>query len=189
MTMTTRYPGPLRDQPLPIELHNTLYATPRGERRDGIADAAGLAAWLQALAGDLPVPGHAIDASAVAAFHALRNAVRAAIDAALARAPVAPRARRALNDTAAACPRSVQLAADGTRRVRYHAEDATQIVLAAIAHETIGLVSGPRARDLRACGAPGCVLAFLKDHPRRTWCSTACGNRARQARHYARHHH
>jgi hypothetical protein len=39
---------------------------------------------------------------------------------------------------------------------------------------------------LRACGAPGCVLMFLKDHPRREWCSNACGNRARQARHYDR---
>ena len=35
--------------------------------------------------------------------------------------------------------------------------------------------------------APGCVLYFIKDHPRREWCSTACGNRARAARHYARH--
>ena len=96
------------------------------------------------------------------------------------------RARRALNDAAAACPRSTQLAADGTRRVRYHADDPTQIALAAIAAETIALVSGPRARDLRACDAPGCGVAFLRDHPRRTWCSPACGNRARQARHYAR---
>ena len=186
--MTTPYPGPLRDQPLPIELHNTLYAG-GGDGIDGIADVAGLGAWLGAVAGDLPVPAQAIDASAVTAFRDLRTAVRAAIEAAIAHTAVPPRARRALNATAAACPRSVQLAADGTRRVRYHAEDSTQIVLAAIAHETIGLVSGPRARDLRACGAPGCVLAFLKDHPRRTWCSTACGNRARQARHYARHHH
>ena len=189
MTMATRYPGPLRDQPLPIELHNTLYATTRGEPRDGIADAAGLAAWLEAVAGDLPVAAQTVDASGLAAFHALRAAVREAIAAAIGARPVPPRARRVLNDTAAACPRSVQLAADGTRRVRPHADDATQIVLAAIAHETIGLVSGPRARDLRACGAPGCVLAFVKDHPRRAWCSPACGNRARQARHYARHHH
>ena len=41
--------------------------------------------------------------------------------------------------------------------------------------------------QLRACHAPGCVLYFLKDHPRREWCSTACGNRARAARHYRRH--
>ncbi len=185
--MASSYPGPIHGEPLAVELHNTLYAS-GGEDVDGIADEAGLSAWLRAVAGDLPVPAQAIDASAIAAFGALRAAVRAAIDAAIAARAVPPRARRALNDAAAACPRSMQLAADGTRRVRYHAEDSTQIVLAAIAHETIALVSGPRARDLRACGAPGCVLAFLKDHPRRAWCSTACGNRARQARHYARHH-
>jgi predicted RNA-binding Zn ribbon-like protein len=40
--------------------------------------------------------------------------------------------------------------------------------------------------ELRACLAPGCVLYFVKDHPRRSWCSTACGNRERAARHYAR---
>jgi predicted RNA-binding Zn ribbon-like protein len=45
------------------------------------------------------------------------------------------------------------------------------------------LAAGP---ELRACLAPGCVLYFVKDHPRRAWCSTACGNRERAARHYAR---
>jgi predicted RNA-binding Zn ribbon-like protein len=83
----------------------------------------------------------------------------------------------------------VQLAADGTRRVRYHADDPTTIVHAAIAHATIALIGSPQARELAVCGAPGCVLMFLRSHPRRAWCSTACGNRARQARHYARHHH
>lgn len=39
---------------------------------------------------------------------------------------------------------------------------------------------------LSACQAPGCVLYFVKDHPRRGWCSTACGNRVRAARHYQR---
>jgi predicted RNA-binding Zn ribbon-like protein len=32
------------------------------------------------------------------------------------------------------------------------------------------------------------VLVFLKQHPRREWCSAACGNRARQAGHYRRTH-
>ena len=40
--------------------------------------------------------------------------------------------------------------------------------------------------ELRACLAPRCVLYFVKDHPRRAWCSTGCGNRERAARHYAR---
>ena len=186
--MTSGYPGPLRDQPLPIELHNTLYATTRGERRDGIADPAALRAWLAAMASDLPVAAQTVDAERAAEFRALRDAVRTVLRAALGGQPVPARARRALNDASAACPRSVQLAADGTRRVRYHAGDPTTIVLAAIAHETIALIGSPRARELAVCGAPGCVLMFLRSHPRRAWCSTACGNRARQARHYARHH-
>src|SRR6266851_2221676 len=41
-----------------------------------------------------------------------------------------------------------------------------------------------RGDQLRACHAPGCVLYFVKSHPRREWCSVACGNRARAARHY-----
>lgn len=40
---------------------------------------------------------------------------------------------------------------------------------------------------LRACYAPGCVLYFVQHHARREWCSPECGNRARAARHYARH--
>lgn len=43
---------------------------------------------------------------------------------------------------------------------------------------------GENGSQLRACHAPGCVLYFVKTHPRREWCSVACGNRARAARHY-----
>src|SRR2546429_545268 len=42
-------------------------------------------------------------------------------------------------------------------------------------------------KAFRATLALGCVLYFVKDHPRREWCSAACGNRARAARHYSRH--
>ena len=133
------------------------------------------------------MPAQAIDAAQIVAFTGLRDAVRDVLQAAIAHKPMPAQARRALNTAAAACPRSAQLAADGTRRIRYHADDATAIALAAIAGETIALVSGARANEIRACGAPGCVLAYLRDHPRRAWCSAACGNRARQARHYARH--
>ena len=113
--------------------------------------------------------------------------MRDALLAAIAHKPVPAQARRVLNAAAAACPRSAQLAADGTRRIRYHAEDATATALAAIASDAVVLVSGSQVDDIRACGAPGCVVVYLRDHPRRAWCSPACGNRARQARHYARH--
>ncbi|MEY9904826.1 putative RNA-binding Zn ribbon-like protein [Catenulispora sp. MAP12-49] len=56
--------------------------------------------------------------------------------------------------------------------------------LAHIAEDAIGLLTGPDADKLRACHAPGCVLYFVKTHPRREWCSVTCGNRVRAARHY-----
>jgi predicted RNA-binding Zn ribbon-like protein len=58
--------------------------------------------------------------------------------------------------------------------------------LAKVATDAVHLLTGPNAPRLRACQAPGCVLYFVKFHPRRAWCSEACGNRARAARHYQR---
>jgi predicted RNA-binding Zn ribbon-like protein len=58
--------------------------------------------------------------------------------------------------------------------------------LAGVAEDAIQLLAGDDAGSLRACHAPGCVLYFVKTHPRRQWCSVACGNRARAARHYQR---
>ena len=61
-------------------------------------------------------------------------------------------------------------------------------MISAIAADAIDLITGPSREHLKVCRAPGCVLAFLKEHPRREWCSPGCGNRARQARHYRRTH-
>jgi predicted RNA-binding Zn ribbon-like protein len=63
---------------------------------------------------------------------------------------------------------------------------AASFALAGIAAEAVDLFTGPGRTLLRACYAPNCVLYFMKDHPRREWCSTGCGNRARAARHYRR---
>ena len=62
-----------------------------------------------------------------------------------------------------------------------------QSALSSIASGAVELFTGESQALLRACNAPGCVLYFVKDHSRREWCSTACGNRARAARHYLRH--
>jgi predicted RNA-binding Zn ribbon-like protein len=58
--------------------------------------------------------------------------------------------------------------------------------LAQVAEQAVALLGGADATRLRACYAPGCVLYFVKTHPRRAWCSVACGNRVRAARHYQR---
>jgi predicted RNA-binding Zn ribbon-like protein len=176
------YEGPVRGEPLPIELHNTLYAD-RGRVADGLADASGLRAWLAALGDRLPVAARSVDAGRLDDFVALRAAVREALHAAQQGRAIPEGSRAALNRASARNPQSLQLSWRGSE-TRHHGPAATEVVLGVIAADTIALVS--EQRDMRACGAPGCVLMFIKDHPRREWCSTACGNRARQARHYAR---
>lgn len=64
---------------------------------------------------------------------------------------------------------------------------AGQVVVSMIAESAVELFTGDDRDRLRACLAPGCVLYFIGNHPRREWCSSGCGNRARVARHYRRH--
>ena len=186
--MKARYKGPLRGEPLPVEFHNTLYAV-GGDSRDGLDDEAGLVSWLVAMRDQLPLDPALVEPVRRDDFLRLRDAVRAALRATLDGQPVPSDAVTALNQASAASPRSLALSesTDGRRaHVVHHGPEPADVVLGVLASGTIELVGGPRAGSLRACGAPRCVLMFIKDHPRREWCSTTCGNRARQARHYAR---
>jgi predicted RNA-binding Zn ribbon-like protein len=187
--MPTSYEGPLRREPLAVELHNTLYAS-AGEAIDGIETPEDLGAWLHGITDRLPAPARDGDASRHRDFLALRTAVREALHATLEGKRVPAGVLKVLNEAAARAPVSPLAVQRADRELRlethYHAGDATDIALAAIAADAIELLGGAGREDLRACGAPGCVLMFSKDHPRRTWCSATCGNRARQARHYER---
>jgi len=184
------YAGPLRDEPPAIELHNTIYAA-QGIRIDGLADTGGAAAWLKVIDARLPGGGSARRRMpAVDELVELRTAVRAALAASVSGEPVPRAALDVINAFSARAPRS-PLAVWQPHRAPLagtdvHGAARADVILAAFAADAIDLVTGPRRDDLRACGAPGCVLMFLKDHPRRAWCSNACGNRARQARHYRR---
>lgn len=188
--MNASYPGPLRDEPLAIELHNTLYAA-AGAAVDGLADSAGAAAWLDGLAPRLPTDGSGRQPTPSRDdLVALRTAVRDALKTSLSGEPVSRQTLNAINAVSARAPRSRAAVwrPDGVPIAGTDVHGATHadVILAALAGDAIDLLTGPRSSDLRACGAPGCVLMFLKDHPRREWCSNACGNRARQARHYER---
>ena len=63
--------------------------------------------------------------------------------------------------------------------------DSGAHVLGVIARSVIELLTGERAR-LRVCEAHGCRRVYLSASARRRWCSNACGNRVRVARHAAR---
>jgi predicted RNA-binding Zn ribbon-like protein len=183
-----RYSGPLRDEPLAIELHNTVYAT-GGEVVDGLAQPASMRAWLDGLARRLPEGGER-SSPTLEELVGLRAAVRAALHAVIEGVSCDSAALDTLNRASARAPTSPrvtwQRGAEPVAATDHHGASRADVVISAFAADTIELLTGPRREDLRACGAPGCVLLFLKDHARREWCSNACGNRARQARHYHR---
>jgi predicted RNA-binding Zn ribbon-like protein len=185
-----RQPGggsPLLGEPLAIEFANTQYAV-RGTLREGIGTPAHLAAWLREHSA---VPGYdvRVDAAEVARFLALRGAIRGLCQACVDPRPGDDTDVEVLNAAAATAPRWPQLhRAGGTYAVsEYTRGEGADAALAAIARDAIAIFGGPLSPQIRACHAPGCVLFFIKDHPRRQWCSVGCGNRARAARHYQRH--
>jgi predicted RNA-binding Zn ribbon-like protein len=189
--------APLLGEPLPVELMNTIWADRDGVH-DALGDTAAAGAWLrethERLGASLP---SRITPTVADDLRRLRDALRRL--AATATADDRPAAASALagrrqavatlNRTAALAPAWSALAwGDEPAAVRRSAQPPAQQAVSAIAEAGIGLFSGPEREQLRACHGPGCVLYFVRDHPRREWCSATCGNRARVARHYQRHH-
>lgn len=182
----------LPEEPVPVRLMNTVWADRHGVH-DALRTTADLDAWLDVvgIATD-GAPASEIDLDG---YRRLREASRrlAALltedrrPAAASAIPDVEQAVREINSAAAGgglSPR-VRLRAGALRRD--DAPPTPALALGTLAAAAIDLLTGATGSQLRACAAPGCVLYFVKHHPRRGWCSTACGNRARAARHYRRH--
>jgi predicted RNA-binding Zn ribbon-like protein len=181
-----------------------LVSTVRHDGNGGVADdldtVEGLAAWLATVSGvDVP-PGPADEATRVRVV-ALRRAIRSLFARAVhpqppsradaARLLPVETALEQLNAAAAGLGGpGLRWPVDGPpRRCHPHATaDPVDRLLATLAGATIGFLTSAAASRLRACPAPRCVRYFLPDDPRQAWCKPSCGNRARVARHYQRHH-
>jgi predicted RNA-binding Zn ribbon-like protein len=171
-------PAPRLDQGSAVDLLNTIWADRSGVH-DELADAESAGAWL----------GLRLSSETAETLRGLRDAAR-----------VLAAARTADPRPVAAGRHDVATAVDTLNRVSSLAPGwpvlvdgrATTATEAAPVDRTVGRLAGEVVAllgsdtEVRACLAPGCVLYFVKDHPRRAWCSTACGNRERAARHYAR---
>lgn len=197
--------APLLNEPLPVELMNTIWADRTGVH-DALRDPDGTRSWLCAVSPRIDVmtpdgPGTLSSAGLDLPGRRLID-LRDALRRLAAEATADPRATAvsdtrdlhaavsALNEAARAAPRWSALTwtpgREPARTVRASGP-AAWAALSAIAEEAIVLFCHDGRRHLRACLAPGCVLYFVKNHPRREWCSAGCGNRARAARHYQRH--
>jgi predicted RNA-binding Zn ribbon-like protein len=188
---------PLTGEPLPLDLLNTTWIA-NGERRDQLADEAGMRSWLDEHGFDAPS-----DASARRALLDTREALRALLLArgdgkARAQSDSAPAASdahaahaharskpaiEAVNAVLARGGRHPVLTPDG---VEYEvvAANAWRVPWTCAA-ELVELLD-QRGDRIRGCANPDCVLWFL-DTTRpgtRRWCSmAACGNRDKAIRH------
>lgn len=176
---TTGGPG----EPLAIEFANTRRAS-RGVPVESLPDPEALAGWLlEHLGRDL---ADRLGPADLAGFVALRDAIRDLALAANDREPDPPGPAAVLNAAAAGAPTWLELA-DGAAAERTRATPV-DAALAAIARSAITVFGGPDRAEVRACGRrPMCVKFFVKNHPRRDYCSPACANRARVSRHHERH--
>jgi predicted RNA-binding Zn ribbon-like protein len=196
--MSTSAPAPaerawvLSDEPLPVRLMSTIRAGTDGIH-DDLSTTAALDEWLDAVGIDR-AGAHATEGD-LAQARALRDAVRRLAayvtedgrpGAAVAITEIAEALGR-LNAIAAELPAPRLALRDGRlERGLAAGPSPVTIGLAQVAEQAVALLGGEDAARLRACYAPGCVLYFVKTHPRREWCSVACGNRVRAARHYQR---
>ncbi|MEU9061676.1 CGNR zinc finger domain-containing protein [Streptomyces sp. NPDC048430] len=187
-----------------------LASTIRHDGKDGVADdlatLQGLKDWLRRhqalLDGHIPAEEGTVDEDLRLRVVEVRRAVRALFARAVSPArPSPPDAHRLmpadravdhLNAIAALVPVVPQLdwPLEGPPGARLSAtrDDPHAVLLAALARAAVEFLSGPRREQLRACTAPRCVRYFVKGHGRQEWCKPSCGNRARAARHYDRHH-
>jgi predicted RNA-binding Zn ribbon-like protein len=183
--MALRSGFPLIGEPLSLDLVNTRFER-HGRPVDLLDTPDQLAAWVRAEGGRLTWSGRATDAD-LTAVHTLREACASLVSA---KTTGAQPDRLALASINAALQASGDLRmlwpADGPRMgvARQSQRDQLMHTLAA---DLAGLLTGPDGGNIRTCDHPGCVLQFVARNPRRRWCSsTACGNRARVARNYAR---
>ncbi|MGC4938598.1 CGNR zinc finger domain-containing protein [Kribbella sp. DT2] len=188
-------------EPLVVGLMNTVRFE-REEVQDALAPPAGAAAWLDSLGTRIQVEAGTTgvvdldDTDLTSRLRDLRDALRtlaAEVTDDPRPAATAPALTRAdaiaqLNALARTWP-ELTWPADGepTRAFRTAGPPA-DLVVGLIAHQGVELLAGPDRERLRACLAPNCLLFFYKRQTRRDWCSAQCGNRARVARHYQRHH-
>jgi predicted RNA-binding Zn ribbon-like protein len=181
-------PFPLLGEPVSLDLVNTRV------RQDGtdldLLDApSALAAWLAAESGRVPWWG-GVSAADLRAVRALRDAIAGMLAARRAGTRPPRGAVKTVNTALSASGTATRLTwtASGPRAEQRATRSKRGALLHALAADAVGILAGPDAALVRECAHPECVLQFLASNPRRRWCSASvCGNRARVARHYARH--
>jgi predicted RNA-binding Zn ribbon-like protein len=189
------------DWEVALALVSTIRHDGEGGAVDDLATVDGLGTWLAGLSEVELAVGVQPDEKLRVRVTALRRAVRSLFARAVRPNPPSKADAGTLLDTGVALAELNRAARvlgsptlhwpdDAAPGLRYPMAAATppDRLLGQLAQATIGFLTGDDVTRLRACPAPRCVRYFLQADPRQAWCKPSCGNRARVARHYQRHH-
>jgi predicted RNA-binding Zn ribbon-like protein len=168
--------------PPAIDLANTVRVTPAGERELLVSEEQ-FDAWVAAERGR--IAGVEAASGRLTEVRELRDSVRSLLHARARGRRPPDEARRRVNSIAASAPLRSALTAAGRVVDEPASDDPYAVFEATVARSAIEL-AGRGENRLSVCDAPSCGMLYLRDHPRQVWCSKACGNRARVARHTAR---
>ncbi len=165
---------------LPVDVANTVRRT-GATYRDLWRDGGDVAEWCGHETGRVPELRAEEAGSRLADLRGVRDDVFAILLAVSEGEPHPPGAAGRLDALARAHPVADQLGGvpwTGT------AEGADELI-ALVVHATIAFTAHPDAESLARCDAPSCGQFFLRARRNQQWCGTACGTRARVARHAA----
>ena len=169
--------------PLAVDIANTVVIT-GSESVDLLVTDEQLETWIAAETDRFPLAratrGHLRE------VRLLREGVRSLLFAVVRGGSLPEDARRMINEVSARSTRFPILNEEGSTGVRDKSRDEFTELCGAVARSVIEIVGGDARSTLGICGAPSCGMFFVAANPRQTWCSSACGNRARVARHAAR---
>ena len=170
-------------EPLPVDVANTV-------RRDGAAyqemwrTGADVLSWAEHEHDRVPSLTATETDDRLAELRRMRDDVFAVLRAVTRAEPYPPDAADRIDAHARAHPVVGQLTSP-----RPHVPDhmhGVEALLALITHAVIEFTARPEAERLALCDAPSCGQFFLRGRRDQRWCGTACGTRARVARHAAR---
>jgi predicted RNA-binding Zn ribbon-like protein len=172
-----------------LDLASTVVLVRPGVETDRLDGPRALGRWLDARV-EVLGPVGPDTALRLADFRSLRDAIRSLFEATVSGGPLPPDAVRRVNAASAAVPTCPVLETSDpcapSVRVAGGTGNRSVEILAEIARSAIAIVGGPGRERLRRCPAPRCGRFLLGGRRGSVWCSPACGNRARVARHHAR---
>jgi predicted RNA-binding Zn ribbon-like protein len=174
--VTLLTPAPGEDRSIALAMVNTL-TTGAADRLGTVDEATG---WLESHAFRV----RAVDLGRLAALRgAVRELFTALADERVPDAGALDLVNAVVRDPSAAP--HLEWSEEGPRRHwRSEKPGSLDEAIMMIARDAVEVVCGDKASVVRRCEAHGCVRIFFREHARRRWCSTTCGDRVRAARHH-----